>query len=101
MKYYSDIFRKLFDTEEELNKAEADYKAKKEQEVAEKERLSKERATRAKEIEDAYIALNDAKQHYLELRNKFIKDFGSYHVSYTTKTPTGALNDMIDLFFGL
>ena len=60
---------------------------------------------RAKEIEDAYKAIVDAKQHYNKLLKSFVKDYGSYHYSVTSTDPDSGfifpdLNlDLIDKLF--
>ena len=62
------------------------------------------RATRAKEVEEAFKAMNVAHQHYIELKNKFIEDYGSFHLSLTEKTPVNKstdLNSLIDWLFNL
>ena len=68
MKYYSEKLKKLFDKENELQKAEQDFDKKEAVELKKRE----ERATRAKEVDEAY-------SHYLKLLKDFIKDYGSYH----------------------
>lgn len=72
MKYYSDKTRKLYDTEEDLLKAEELLAQK---EIEEKKKMES-RKSRAKEVEDAY-------KHYLDLLDKFIKDYGSFHTTLT------------------
>ena len=79
MRYYSDTLKKLFETEEELKKAEVEFEEKHALELKKKE----ERAHRAKEVEEAY-------KKYLDLRSKFVKDYGSYHMTITE-------NDLKDL----
>lgn len=70
MKYYSEKLKKVFDDVETLEKAELTLVKKEEEE----KKLREERKVRAKEVEDAY-------KHFNELLNKFIKDYGSYHMS--------------------
>ncbi len=79
MRYYSDTLKKLYETEEELKKEEAAFEEKHALELKKKE----ERANRAKEVEEAY-------KKYLDLRSKFVKDYGSYHMTITE-------NDLKDL----
>ena len=84
MKFYSDITKNLYDTQEELTKAEkaeADKKAK--AEIAQKER-----STRAKEVEAAYKNAN-------ELMEKFIKDYGSFHTTFDDTRPYKSLFDFL------
>lgn len=68
MKYYSEKLKKLFDTEKEVKEAEKTFDEKETLELKKRE----ERATRAKEIDEAY-------EHYLKLLKEFVKDYGSYH----------------------
>ena len=68
MKYYSEKLKKLFDKENELQEAEQAFDKKEAVELKKRE----ERATRAKEVDEAY-------QHYQELLKKFLDDYGYYH----------------------
>lgn len=72
MKYYSEKLNTLYDNVELLQDAEKQFDEKHALELKQKE----ERATRAKEVEDAY-------KNYLKLLRAFVKDYGSYHFSYT------------------
>lgn len=85
MKFYSEITKKLYDTSKELKEAEAEFREKEE----EKERMKSQRAERAKEVEDAYKKAND-------LLEAFIKDYGSFHKTYTEDSP---FKSIFDLFF--
>jgi len=84
MKYYSDVMKKFFDTEKECVKAEEKFK----KELAEKEaaelKLKEEKTARAKEVEAAYAAVQEAQKNYVELRNKFVEDYKSYHMTYSS-----------------
>lgn len=100
MKYYSEVTKKLYDTEPQLVAAEANVI----KQQAEAEEKKKARAARAKEVEDALKAVTEAQRHYTELKNKFIEDYGSFHVSLSEKTPVtkqGDINSLIDLLFNL
>lgn len=90
MKFYSDLTDKAYDTKAEFFKAEEEYKK---QQEAEKKKVDEKKA-RAKEVEDAYKAwletnkkantmVQEAKNHYLDLRDKFASDYGSYHMTYS------------------
>lgn len=99
MKYYSEVTRKIYDTKDELKMAEekeAAAKAEREKAIAEKrekeKKLTSEREARAKEVTDAYNALDDvrkkwadeykkAQQNAEKLMKDFIKDYGSFHYS--------------------
>lgn len=98
MKYYSETLQKLFESEKALVEAEKQAQEEKEKKEAEKKALTEKRATRAKEIEEAYKAIIEAKNHYNELKNKFIEDYGSYHLTVNTKTPIDNIETLSDLF---
>lgn len=93
MKYYSDETKKLYDTEEALKAAEkAVIEARKE-----KEKLKEQRSARAKEVEDAFKAVEQAQAHAYELLNAFTKDYGSFHMSWSdsVKKPYFPLFDIL------
>lgn len=109
MKYYSEKLKKLFDTEKELRSSEKEFELL---EAEKKKKLDLKKA-RAKEVEDAYKAyatkvkeaeLENKKLYaeYLKLRNEFVSDYGSYHMSYTESgTTVTTLADLINEIFGL
>ena len=88
MRYYSDKTKSLYENENELIKAEQEFDKIHEEENRKRE----ERKTRAKEVESAY-------QHYLELRNQFIEDYGSYHMTISSQRPYASIFDLIDDFW--
>lgn len=96
MKFYSEITKQLYSSEKELHTAEA-----KEQEKINAQKAKDEaRAARAKEVEEAMQKAVDANKKYLELRNQFIKDYGSFHMSVSSNdVRTG--NDLFDFLFNL
>ena len=64
----------------------------------EEEKLKKEqRAKRAKEVEEAYKAVIEANKVFNEKRNAFIKDYGSYHMTYSNTQDT--INDIFETVF--
>ncbi len=77
MYIYSEKTKKRYDTVEECVKAEEEFDKAVAEEKEKKERLANERKERAKEVEDAFKNAND-------LLNKFIKDYGSFHATYTS-----------------
>ena len=101
MKYLSEKTNKAYSSLEDLKAAEKEYDVKQ----AEVEKKNKDRQKRAKEIEDAYKAIVDAKQHYNKLLESFVKDYGSCHYSITSTNPDSGfifpdLNlDLIDKLF--
>ena len=63
----------------------------------EKERLAQLRKERAAEVEDAYKAILDAQKVYREKLNKFIDDYGSFHM--TVRTGEGNPFNFFDRLF--
>ena len=88
MKFYSDITKSLYDTQDELVKAEKVEADKK----AQAELKQKERSVRAKEVEDAYKEAND-------LMDKFIKDYGNFHTSFNNNNRN--YKSLFDILFNL
>ena len=111
MKYYSETLKKLYDTEKDLVQAEGEAK-KAELEKLRKEREAKEaRATRAKEVEEAIKAADAARVKANQLLSDFTRDYGSFHMSYTSKDAENknvtsssdlfkSFNDILNLFLG-
>ena len=100
MKYYSEITKILYDTPEQLREGEKKAAEKK----AAEELKAKERGNRAKEVEAAYKAINEAREKYEELRNKFIEDYGSFHMTVSQKTPLrprSSVSELIDFLFDM
>lgn len=92
MLYYSEKDKKFYKTEEELAEAEKAYD-KAQEEIQQKAQEKKERAQK---VEEAYKhaqevrkaaseMIKTADEEYYALRNKFIEDYGSFHMSYSTK----------------
>ena len=100
MKFYSDVTKKLYDTQDALTSAEALVLKEK----AEAEEKEQKRGERAKEVEAAYKAVLEAQAKYTELKNKFIDDYGGFHMTATHKGPVWSaadINNWIDLLFNL
>lgn len=70
MKYYSEKTQKLYNSEDELKKAETALIKQEAEEKAKRET----RAKRAKEVEEAYLK-------YKKLLESFIKDYGNFHMT--------------------
>lgn len=97
MKFYSDKTKKLYDSVEQLETAETEYDRAHAAEIAKQ----KERKARAEEINKARKDAINAQKHYNELVNKFIKDYGSYHATYTDDDETFlTASDLINKLFG-
>lgn len=109
--YYSKLLSKPYDTLNELMEAEEGYRKANE----EKLRLADERKTRAKEVEDSYAKVMEAKRkandeirkaeaEYRKLLGAFVKDYGSYHMTYSNSNLPSSLSgdswaDLVDSFF--
>lgn len=93
-KYYSDLTKKFYDVETEAEKEEAKEREKNALELKKKE----ERAERAKEIEAAYDKYVKDYKAFLELRSKFIRDYGSFHMTYKDDVPKVLDSNAFDLF---
>lgn len=88
MKFYSEQLNKLFDSAEELQAAEDKVMAAKKAEEEKKAQLKATREARAKEVEAAFQAVNEANKKANELLNAFVKDYGSFHTSVKGAVPT-------------
>jgi len=82
MKYYSEKTQKLYNSEEELTKAENALVKVEAEEKAKKEARGK----RAKEVVEAY-------ENYEKLLKDFLKDYGNFHM--TINEP----ESLFDFFF--
>ena len=103
MKFYSENLKKFFDTEKECVEAETEAKRKADVEAKKKEELANARKERAKAIDEAREVMLKAEKDYNKLVREFIKDYGSYHTSYSTKDCdfVDDLDLMIDSLFRL
>jgi hypothetical protein len=105
MKYFSEKTKKLYDSEEKLREEETAFDAKQAKIVAEKKALAEARKERAAQIEAAYKEWQDkeaeayeSKKNFLEMRNAFIKDYGSFHMTVrNTEAVPSMVRDMNDL----
>lgn len=108
MKYYSEKLKKLFDTVDELKDAEKEFEEK---QLVKKQELEVKK-TKAQEVEDAYKnyiqvtkdanqKVTEAYNQYLTLRNAFVKEYNSFHMSYRDSvdaTNTSIWNSLFDFF---
>lgn len=93
MKFYSEKTEQLYDSEAELKQAESQL-----EELQKKEEEKKQaRAARAKEVEDAFKAVNEAQKKANELLVAFTKDYGSFHMTYKDEVPFG-FHSFFDFF---
>lgn len=110
MKYYSEALDKLFDSEEDLTKAEAEKKA---EEVKKNEVVSKQKAEKRAEaqvVEDALTKAHDAYKEADRLQHdaneklsNWCKKYGYFHISSNSTddffTPFENLNDFFERLF--
>lgn len=94
MKYYSTKLNRLFDTTEELEKAEKELEEKQK----EAEKIKAERAEAAKKVEEAYKLADETKKAADDLLNEFIKKYGSYHKTVTKPVNTVTVFDLLNSF---
>lgn len=103
--YKSKLLNKVFDKYEDLVKAEELY----EKENAEKIKQAEEKKLRAKEVEDAYKnmmqvrreankLIAEADEKYYKLRDAFIKDYKSFHMSYSDSSGDVVIKSLFDIF---
>jgi hypothetical protein len=93
MKFYSELNSKLYDSKEELEKAESAIKeAEAKKKIAEKLK-KEERTKRAKEVEEALKAVTAAQTKANKLLKEFTKDYGYFHMSYASKEDEKTPND--------
>lgn len=88
---YSNKTKKAYKSIEEARAAEAEY----DKAAAEKAKKASERESRAKEVTEAY-------KHAQELYQAFIKDYGSFHYTFTSNDLYDEFNNVFDvmrLFF--
>ena len=92
MKFYSEVTKKLYDTEADLKDAENAIKKAECENKAREIKLKNERAARAKIVDAAFEdyrkAKEIAKKKYSDanaLLDAFVKDYGTYHVSISEK----------------
>lgn len=97
MYIYSEKTKKKYDTVDACVEAEKEFDEQLERARLEKEKLASERATRAKEVEDAYQKIVDARKEYDAVLDKFVADYGSFHFT----VHNGDMNpfSLLDWFF--
>ena len=100
MKFYSDKLNKMFDTEKACSEAEKEYDLQKAEAETKKKALAAERASRAKEIDALRDEVVKAQKAYTEKLREFVKDYGSYHNTYTYKDNDNFFNlfNLLDWF---
>ena len=85
MKIYSEKTNKEYKTVEECLKAEKEFEEALAVEKAKKQKLIEEKKARAVEVEEAWKGVREATKKYNELKNKFISDYGAFHMTFKDK----------------
>lgn len=117
MRYYSDVTKKVYNTEKDLildeRKAKEDELQKQLQKQEAEKAKKAERTARAKEVEKALKDASEAQTKALALLRKFSKDYGYYHMSVhtndedktednnTTKNSVNSLLNLINSFIDM
>ena len=91
MRFYSDVCHKLFESQEELEKAEKALVQKNDEEAKKKA----ERKADADKVQKAHDEVFKKYDEYCKLVDDFVKKYGSYH---TTIDKTIHLNDVLRSF---
>lgn len=94
MRFYSDVCHKLFESQEELEKAEKALVRKNDEEAKKKA----ERKADADKVQAAYDKVIEDCKEYNKLVNEFVKKYGSYHK--TINTPI-KFSDVFDSFWDI
>ena len=94
MRFYSDVCHKLFESQEELEKAEKTLVQKNDEEAKKKA----ERKADADKVQAAYDKVIEDCKEYNKLVNEFVKKYGSYHK--TINTPI-KFSDVFDSFWDI
>ena len=83
MRFYSDELKKLFNSQEELQQAEAAHIKAVNAKKAKEEQLAAQRKVDSERVEKALTEYNKAAENYKKELNQFIEKWGSYHYSTT------------------
>lgn len=83
MKYFSEMTNQYYSTEDACLRAEKDYQRKLESQQEKQKALAAEKKARADEVVNAFRAGLAANKGYLKLRDKFVKDYGYFHFTFT------------------
>lgn len=91
---------KTYETVEDCLADEKKFDLAVEEKENKKKELANARKERAKEVEDAYHARLEADRLYREKLNKFIDDYGSFHMTINTEVEDPySIFDFLDNFW--
>ena len=100
MKYYSEITRSMYSSAEECQKAEEKLLREREAALEAEKVKTAELEMRKKEIEEVRAKYMDAKNEYIELIEKFTKDYG-IGVTHKRDNETGSWHNTLGALFNL
>ena len=100
MKIISEKTGKTYETVDECVAAEAEFDKAVAAEKAKKEALAANRKDRATEVENAYKASVEARKNYYKVLHDFIKDYGSFHMTFNDRDDlVDDVNSIFDFWF--
>lgn len=97
MRYYSDVTKKFYNTENECLKEEQKLKAEQERKQKAEAKKQEERAKDAKAVEQAREAMIEAQNAYRKAMETFVNKYGSYHFTTRSVNEIPHLFDFFDL----
>lgn len=97
MRFYSDVCHKLFESQEELEKAEKALTQKNNEEAKKKA----ERKADADKVQTAYDKVVEDCKEYNKLVNEFVKKYGSYHKTIDTPIELFKFGDIFNSFLDI
>ena len=83
MKFYSEKLNKMFDSEAEVVKAEADAQKEVAAQQLKEKQVKEERAADAKKVNEALAAAREAQKAADKALSDFINKYGYFHTSFT------------------
>ena len=100
MKYFSDVTKRFYETEQACIDAEVEVKKAQEAAQAERQKKIETRKQRADEVEAARRKYLEARKTYNEVLTQFCRDYGAYHCSIKDNQKEN-ITDYLDALFGL
>lgn len=100
MKYFSDITKRFYETEQDCIDAEVEVQKAQEAAQIERQKKIETRKQRADEVETARNNYLEARKAYNEVLMQFCRDYGAYHCSIKNNQKEN-ISDYFDALFGL
>lgn len=106
MKIFSEKTKKMYDTVEQCQEAEAKWDAEQAALAEKKAEAARVRKERADEVSAAYQKAKESRakayedeRAFIELRNKFVNDYGSYHMTVSTQEKPMTFEELFSSLF--